>query len=129
MARVNVKSKESNRMIGQAIIQAWDEAIRRDKENPVLDRAKLLETIKDFIDLEDFRYNKKKIEIDLVFDTDLDENTRLVWISIPTPDVGAGGRFNTWQDWKNDYYDRHSGDVQAQKEEELGQAVLFGCGR
>lgn len=129
MARVKLKSKEGNKLIGQAIFRAWQKAIQENEGNPVIDRKALIAELSEFLDLTDTSYNKKKIEIDLVFDTDLDENTRLVWISIPTPDAGGGGSYSDWQQWKQDYYDNLSPSDREKKEEELGQAVLFGCGR
>ena len=127
--RVKLKDKNSRKLIGQAIFRAWDRAIRENEKNPVIDREALIAELKEFLDLEDTSYNKKKIEIDLVFDTDLDEDTRLVWIAIPTPDAGGGGTFDTWQKWKEDYYDNKEPPEKDEKEDKLGEAVLFGCGR
>jgi hypothetical protein len=128
MARVKLKEKESSKLIGQAIFKAWDAAIEKNPRAPVIDREALIKDLNGLFATEDMSYNKKRIEIDIVFDTDLDENTRLVWLSIPTPDVGGPG-LETWQKWKEDYYDNKSPSEKQEKEEELGKAVLFGCGR
>lgn len=128
MARLKLKDKESSKLIGQAIFRAWDRAMKENPEAPVIDRKALIAEISPLIDFEDRSYNKKKIEIDIVFDTDLDENTRLVWLSIPTPDAGGAG-LETWERWKRDYYDNHSPEDRERKEKDLGTAVLFGCGR
>jgi hypothetical protein len=129
MAKITLRKDKNNRLLGQAIFQAWDQAIKENPKAPTIDRRALIARLNDIFDLEDTGRSGKKIEFDVVFDTDLDANTRLVWISVPTPETeGIGGR-TTWEEWKRDYYDNLSPSEQADKEEQLGKALLFGCGR
>lgn len=127
MARIKLRDKEGRRKLGQAIFAAWDAAIKTNPKAPVIDRSALITSLNDILDLEDKGKSGKKIEYDFVFDTDLDANTRLVWLSIPTPETNNGG--GTWDDWKRDYYDNLPPDEKEKKEEELGDAILYGCGR
>jgi hypothetical protein len=68
----------------------------------------------------------RKIEVDFVFDTNLDANTRLVWITIPIPDPRLSETVNQFIDryWRN-----LSSGAKAAKEQQFAEAVLFGCGR
>lgn len=121
--------REGNRLIGKAIFNAWDLAYKNNPENPTIDRRALIASLSQIFDLEDTGRSGKTIEFDVVFDTDLDANTRLVWISVPTPETeGIAGR-TTWAEWKRDYYDNLSPSEKEEKEEKLGGAMLFGCGR
>jgi hypothetical protein len=121
--------REGNRLIGKAIFNAWDQAYKNNPKNPEIDRRALIASLSQILDLEDKGRSGKTIEFDVVFDTDLDANTRLVWISVPTPETeGVGGR-TTWAEWKRDYYDNLSQSEKDDKEEKLGNAMLFGCGR
>jgi hypothetical protein len=129
MARVKLKSKEGNELVGKAIFDAWDHAIKSNPEAPAIDREALIANLTEIFDLEEKERKGKKIEFDVVFDTDLDEDTRLVWISIPTPDVDLPGGNDTWEKWKQDYYDKLSPAEKKKKQSELGAAVLFACGR
>ncbi len=129
MAKVKLKDEKNRRMIGKAIFNAWDAAIKSNSKAPVIDRGALTASLSELLDLEDKGRSGKTIEFDVVFDTDLDANTRLVWLCIPTPETeGIGGR-DTWEKWKNDYYDNLTDEEKEKKEEELGTALLFGCGR
>lgn len=60
----------------------------------------------------------------LIFDENLDSQTRFVWLAIPTPDVKrASGADESW----DAYIDR---EFRTQdRVEEMGESVLFGCGR
>lgn len=129
MARIKLKNEENRRLLGQAIFQAWDMAYKENPKAPTIDRRALISKLSDFFDLEDTGRSGRKIEFDVVFDSDLDANTRLVWISIPTPETEGIGGGQAWDDWKRDYYDNLPADQKAEKEEELGKALLFGCGR
>lgn len=121
--------REGHRLIGKAIFNAWDLAYKNDPKNPTIDRRALIASLSQILDLEDTGRSGKTIEFDVVFDTDLDANTRLVWISVPTPETeGIAGR-TTWAEWKQDYYDNLSPSEKEEKEEKLGSAMLFGCGR
>jgi hypothetical protein len=121
--------KEGNKLVGKAIFNAWAQAIESNPKAPVIDRRALIASLSQILDLEDTGRSGKTIEFDLVFDSDLDANTRLVWLSIPTPETeGIGGR-TTWEEWKRDYYDNLSPSEKEDKEEKLGGAMLFGCGR
>ena len=68
----------------------------------------------------------RKIEVDFVFDTNLDNNTRLVWIAIPAPDPRTTESVTAFI---NRYHDNLSPTDQDAVEEELGKSCLFGCGR
>lgn len=131
MARVKLKEKDNvgRKLVGRAIFNAWEAAIKANPESPKIDRQALVAALKGIFDTEDRGKSGKRIEVDVVFDTDLDDNTRLVWISIPTPDVAGAATGAAWQTWKEEYYDNLTPAEQEQKEEELGAAVLFGCGR
>jgi hypothetical protein len=121
--------KAGNKMLGKAIFNAWEQAIKSNPKAPVIDRRALIASLSQIFDLEDQGRSGKTIEFDVVFDSDLDANTRLVWLSVPTPETeGIGGR-TTWEEWKRDYYDNLSQADKDKKEEELGHAMLFGCGR
>jgi hypothetical protein len=121
--------KAGNKMLGKAIFNAWEQAIISNPKAPVIDRRALIASLSQIFDLEDQGRSGKTIEFDVVFDSDLDANTRLVWLSVPTPETeGIGGR-TTWEEWKRDYYDNLSQADKDKKEEELGHAMLFGCGR
>lgn len=121
--------KEGNRQLGRAVFSAWDMAIKNNPKAPVVDRKALIASLSQILDIEDKGRSGKTIEFDVVFDSDLDANTRLVWISVPTPETeGIGGR-TTWEEWKRDYYDNLSQSEKDDKEEKLGHAMLFGCGR
>ena len=129
MAMVRLKDENSRRLIGKAIFNAWEAAIKSNPKAPAIDRRALTASLRELLDLEDKGSSGKTIEFDVVFDTDLDANTRLVWLSIPTPETeGIGGRVS-WEEWKRDYYDTLTDEEKEKKEEELGTALLFGCGR
>ena len=129
MARVKLREKNSQRLVGKAIFNAWEAAIKANPKAPEIDRRALISTLNSLFDTEDKGRSGKKIEFDVVFDTDLDDQTRLVWLSIPTPDIDSAGGQDSWEKWKEQYYDNLSDAEKEEKEEQLGTAVLFGCGR
>jgi hypothetical protein len=113
--------------VGQAIYAAWQEAI--DRNSTTIDRAKLKTELDKHLDKTEKGDTDRVIEYDFVFDTNLDSVTRLVWISIPTPDVESAGKNDTWAKYKKANYDDLPKSVKKQLEQEMGEAVLFGCGR
>lgn len=129
MAKIKLKDERNRALVGKAIFNAWDSAIKNNPEAPVIDRRALIASLSELMDLKDTGKSGRTIEFDVVFDTDLDANTRLVWLSIPTPETEAIGGRDTWAKWKQDYYDNLTPEEKAKKEEELGHATLFGCGR
>ena len=78
--------------------------------------------------------DRKTLMFDVVVDEDLDANTRLVWITLPTPDLkfkGASG-YESWKDYmkKNLKYNTTTNTFDNyDKLEELTEFILFGCGR
>ena len=117
-----IKKTGTNAQIGQLIVDAW-KAAKDDMTEPfVIKRNKLMQDLinNNYIDpSKNTGGNNKKIVFDLVFDTDLDANTRLVWIAIPTPDAAP-----TKMDWENYINGLTNTDIQ-----KIGESVLFGCGR
>ncbi len=151
MSKIGLKDPKMKRLIGRAIFDSWQDAIndasktdyeadaaendpgtdaaKNDFKTPKINRELLIQKLGELLDVSFKGKTEKTIEFDVVFDTDLDRNTRLVWLSIPTPDVDAQGMDDTWEKWKKTYYDDLTPAEKEKKEEELGGAVLFGCGR
>jgi hypothetical protein len=129
MAKISLRqgknADERHAAIGKAIIDAWREAYDKDDASPKLNLRKLAQTLSDELDLEK-RGSGKKIEIDLVVDSDLDSETRLIWLAIPMLEIPAGANFDKWLD--DEYLTKKSKSREAYAQE-LGGAVLFGCGR
>jgi hypothetical protein len=127
MSKVALKNGKSARDVGQAIYAAWKDAI--DNNSTTIDRVKLKTALDGLLDKTDKGDTDRTIEYDFVFDTNLDATTRLVWIAIPTPDVEKSGLNDTWDKYKKANYDNLPKSVKKTLEKELGEAVLFGCGR
>jgi hypothetical protein len=117
-----IKKTKSDRMIGDLIVAAWRAAKDSVNDPFVVDGKKLAQDLVQggYIDPSDtIGGTKKKIVFDVVFDTDLDGDNRLVWIAIPTPDVPP-----TQTDWENYINGLTDADIR-----KLAESVLFGCGR
>jgi len=117
-----VRKRRSDRQIGDLIVQAWRDAANSAVDPFVIDRRALIENLinGNYVDTgRNTGGNNKRIVLDVVFDTDLDNDTRLVWIAIPTPDTGR-----TKVDW-----DRYINNLTPTDIEKIGTSVLFGCGR
>lgn len=117
-----IKKKKTDLQIGKLIVQAWKDAKDSAVDPFVINRRDLIDELVNgnFIDTNpNTGGNNKRIVIDVVFDSDLDANTRLVWIAIPTPDTAK-----TKQAWEN--YISNLSDADIAK---IGTSVLFGCGR
>jgi hypothetical protein len=123
-----------SRDVGNIIFRAWGRAIeeaRETKSKPVIDREWVMGQLHKLFDASASLDGKKRREVvfDVVYDQDLDDTTRLVWICIPTPDTEIQGGDDTWEKWKASYYDNLSDKEKEEKEKALGTACLFGCGR
>lgn len=129
MAKAAIKSGKEKRDFGKAIMKAWQDAIDANAANPKIDRQALLTALDLILDKANKGKTDRTIEYDIVFDTDLDANTRLVWLTIPTPDREKAGFDDTWQKYKNAFYDNLSESNKKKREIEIAEAVLFGCGR
>ncbi|NJM29257.1 MAG: hypothetical protein HC855_03260 [Rhizobiales bacterium] len=136
MAKIAFQDKfkdgdEGNAAIGKLIFDSWSAAIEKNPDRPVIDRAALSKAVSEVVNTNDRVNTSKTIQVDFVFDTDLDENTRLVWIAVPTPDVDepSKGGATTWSAWKQRYYDDLPPDERRKKDIEMGRACLQGCGR
>jgi hypothetical protein len=120
--------REKHLAIGSSIINAWKDAFAANPDNPRIDRHKLISDLKKHLLLDDTgaEGNQRRVELDVVVDSDLDQNTRLVWLAIPTLDVPKG--IKNFDEWLDDYFKR-TGKKPDKYAEELGGAVLFGCGK
>lgn len=108
--------------------------------NHTIDRDELVKAIecamisKDKSESNPNSKDRKTLMFDVVVDEDLDEHTRLVWITLPTPDVKYKGnnKYEDWEDYMKDNldWDKNAGDFKDTKKlEELTEFILFGCGR
>lgn len=129
MAKAAIKSGKEKRDLGKAIMKAWQDAIDANAANPIIDRQALLAALDLIIDKANKGKTDRTIEYDIVFDTDLDASTRLVWLTIPTPDREKAGFDDTWQKYKNTFYDNLGPNDKKKREIEIAEAILFGCGR
>src|SRR5689334_23846815 len=78
-----IKKKKTDLRIGKLIVQAWKDAKDSAVDPFVINRKDLIDKLVNgnFIDTSpNTGGNNKRIVIDVVFDSDLDANTRLVWI-------------------------------------------------
>jgi hypothetical protein len=106
-----VKTTKSFKQISEALKAAW---IAGDGAKEI-DCSRLLETLE--LESEASTEAKKAVVYDIITDQDIDDDTRMVWICIPSPDTKG-----SWAD----YADQFQTDEDL---EDLGKAVLFGCGR
>lgn len=108
--------------------------------NHVIDREELVKAIEDAMISKDKSESKpngkdrKTLMFDIVVDEDLDEDTRLVWITLPTPDLKfkGGSNYEGWEDYmeKSLNYNKNTKKFNNDKElVKLTEAILFGCGR
>jgi hypothetical protein len=124
MSKVAFKTGKGNKDLAKIVFKHWKKAI--DANNTYIDRNDLLTDLEGILDVASDAGTGKKVQLDVVIDGDLDAQTRLVWLAIPTPDPKLG---DNWGKFKKHYYDdKNAGDKEI-LEEALGQAVLFGCGR
>jgi len=117
-----IKKKKSDLQIGKLIVQAWRDAKDSAGDPFVINRKDLIDKLitGNYIDpSHNTGGNNKRIVFDIVFDTDLDGTTRLVWIAIPTPDTGKSK-----PEWEAYINSLTNADI-----EKLGSSVLYGCGR
>ena len=116
-----VRITGSAKRIGEAIVQAW-----RGADNSVdkIDVAALRQAILNELNPNEQAGTGRVVDVGLIFDENLSRQTRFVWLAIPTPDVKrTNGADERWEI----YINREFGtDAQL---EELGESVLFGCGR
>jgi hypothetical protein len=129
VSKINLKNGKKLEEVGQAIMDAWDNAITASPSNPSIDRDALLTALTNILDLQDPADTDRTVELDLVFDTDLSATKRLVWLSIPTPDREKAGMDDTWKKYKKRFFDDLSKAEKREKRRQIAQAVLFGCGR
>src|SRR6266850_962366 len=101
MAKVAIIAGQEE-AFAEKIFDAWQAASVANPLAPVIDRAALKANLTPLLDLTDQAGTGKNIEFDLVFDTDLDSTTRLVWLAIPTPDPLIG---EDWKKFKKKYID------------------------
>jgi len=117
-----IKKKKSDLDIGKLIVKAWTNAKDSMTDPFVINRKDLIDTLVNggFVDTgANTGGNNKRIVIDVVFDTDLNDQTRLVWIAIPTPDTAK-----TKPAWEAYINSLSTSDIK-----KIGTSVLFGCGR
>lgn len=105
-----VKTNLTYRQIGQKVKEAWING----KAAKKIDRDALVNALQ--LDTSNTDPNKKNVVFDVITDQEIDDNTRMVWITIPTPDTKGD-----WEDYAN--------DLTQSDLEDLGKAVIFGCGR
>lgn len=108
-----VKSNKEFKQIGEAIKQAW----LNGASTKTIDRDALLAELE--LDGSFKGSGQNTIVYDIITDQDIDDNTRMVWICIPSPDVDKNG---DWTAYANSF------DTDDELEN-LGRAALFGCGR
>lgn len=108
-----VKSNKEFKEIGEAIKAAW----LAGAGSKTIDREALLSALE--LDGTFKGQGQNTIVYDIITDQDIDDTTRMVWISIPSPDVDKNG------DWTA-YANSFNTDDEL---EDLGKAALYGCGR
>lgn len=121
MSKIKQKTPD-NKKIAKEILKYWRGTYTKD------DLKKKLTDLFDTSDKKDAggMDTGKAVEVDFVFDTDLDNSHRLVWLAIPAPDPRSG---ETVQEFIDRYHDSLGSSDQDDVEEKLGSSVLFGCGR
>lgn len=113
-----IKPKTNATAVGQVILDYW-------KSDPRWDRQRLRAELQNVLDLNGGQF--RNVVFDVILDSEIDENTRMVWISVPTPDLKKNPSGSDPKDWKQ-YAAKFKAEV-PNAEEQLGSAVLFGCGR
>lgn len=114
-----IKPKTDEAAIGQVILNYWE-------SDPQWTKQQLLDQLVQVLDLQGGDY--RNVVVDVITDNDIDGTSRMVWISVPTPDLkikNVGGGPTNWKDYSLKFKQDEGTDA-AQK---LGSAVLFGCGR
>lgn len=118
--------------IGKTIVEAWRKAIDSGEDPQkwsAMIRDYLRQSMASKLDGDHTNGRKRTVVYDFVFDEDLDDDTRLVWIAVPMPDPSANqedGSADKAQAWKKYIDDKFSSNSDYAA---LGRAVLFGCGR
>lgn len=103
------------REIGQRIIDEWRDAVAQNRQ---LDRGLLEAQISGHLRLDDDPGGI--VEVGIIVDPKPDMGRKFVWIVIPYPDAPQGTSTQAWIDT----YDNDDA-----LKTQLGEAVLFGCGR
>ena len=105
--------------VGNVILNYWESEPRWTKQ-------KLLEELTAVLNLNGGQL--KDVVLDVILDQDIDSDTRMVWIAVPTPDFKKNPSGNDPQTWKQ-YAAKFKQDEGTDAAKKLGGAVLFGCGR
>jgi hypothetical protein len=120
------------RKIGEEILQEWLDAYSGHRR---VNRSALRAKIRNWLDFTHVPGDPTKPkDIDVIIDSDPRENNestgidRFVFIAIPMPDVDGGSADLTAWLQLNNYIDGNGAPIPA-KMDQLGQAVIFGCGR
>jgi hypothetical protein len=121
----NPNDPNNNKNLAKIVFKHWKKAIDANGTN--IDRTELINDLLGILDVNEEAGTGRKTQLDVVFDSNLDAQTRLVWLAIPTPDPKMG---ENWKEFKKRYYD----DLVVQGtegplEEALGTSLLFGCGK
>ena len=106
-----VNTSKSFKEIGEAIKAAW----KAGDTNKRIDRDASIQALA--LEETPAETGKKAVVYDVIIDQDIDDQTRMVWICIPSPDTTGS--------WVS-YADGFNTDEEL---EQLGMAALFGCGR
>jgi hypothetical protein len=106
-----IKTDLTFKQIGEAIKNAWIAGAGTKQ----IDRDALIAAL----DLQPGSGNadQKNVVYDFITDQEIDDDTRMVWICVPSPDTKG-----SWVTYANTF-------VSDQDLEDLGKAALFGCGR
>ena len=124
MAKVAFKTGKNAKDVAKTVFKHWKKAI--DANTTYIDRTALITDLLDILDVNQEAGTGKKTQLDIVLDGDLDSQTRLVWLAIPTPDPKIG---DDWKKFKKQYYDDLNLTDQGNLEMALGTSLLFGCGK
>ncbi len=122
MAKIKHKASD-NKKFAKEIIKYWKGTYNREKLKEELTKLVDKADTKDAGGVE----TDRQVEVDFVFDTELDPTHRLVWIAIPAPDPRRGESVAPVRVYR--YYDSKSLSEKQALEEEIGKSALFGCGR
>jgi hypothetical protein len=105
-----VKTNLTYLQIGQKVKEAWINV----KAAKQIDRDALVNAMQ--LQPGPGSATQKSVIFDVITDQEIDANTRMVWITVPTPD--------TTGDWE-----AYANGLTQSELEDLGKAVIFGCGR